>query len=150
MTTDNDPSINQNQRKIVTFRTELGTFEFWTWSGSSFRDIYSRIGGTADQDSVNFFYGNLHSSGAAGRGKCQIIRSSCVWKCQAALKQKGQKERIRPMFLFSPSQRSIVGSVVECSPATRAARVRFPDDANHLFLLPTYLNYLSTRKIIRL
>ena len=23
----------------------------------------------------------------------------------------------------------IVGSVVECSPATRAARVRFPDDA---------------------
>ena len=25
---------------------------------------------------------------------------------------------------------SIVGSVVECSPATRAARVRFPDDAN--------------------
>ena len=27
---------------------------------------------------------------------------------------------------FSPS---IVGSVVECSPATRAARVRFPDDA---------------------
>ena len=27
------------------------------------------------------------------------------------------------------SQESIVGSVVECSPATRAARVRFPDDA---------------------
>jgi hypothetical protein len=26
-------------------------------------------------------------------------------------------------------QSSIVGSVVECSPATRAARVRFPDDA---------------------
>ena len=25
----------------------------------------------------------------------------------------------------------IVGSVVECSPATRAARVRFPDDANN-------------------
>ena len=25
--------------------------------------------------------------------------------------------------------RCIVGSVVECSPATRAARVRFPDDA---------------------
>ena len=32
--------------------------------------------------------------------------------------------------------RSIVGSVVECSPATRAARVRFPDDAN--ILLYTY------------
>ncbi len=30
-------------------------------------------------------------------------------------------------------QSSIVGSVVECSPATRAARVRFPDDA-HFFL----------------
>jgi hypothetical protein len=29
----------------------------------------------------------------------------------------------------SQSQESIVGSVVECSPATRAARVRFPDDA---------------------
>jgi hypothetical protein len=26
----------------------------------------------------------------------------------------------------------IVGSVVECSPATRAARVRFPDDAKFL------------------
>ena len=31
---------------------------------------------------------------------------------------------------FEPHiQSSIVGSVVECSPATRAARVRFPDDA---------------------
>ena len=30
---------------------------------------------------------------------------------------------------------SIVGSVVECSPATRAARVRFPDDAR-LFVNP--------------
>jgi hypothetical protein len=29
---------------------------------------------------------------------------------------------------------SIVGSVVECSPATRAARVRFPDDAEKSFL----------------
>ena len=28
---------------------------------------------------------------------------------------------------------SIVGSVVECSPATRAARVRFPDDAITFF-----------------
>ena len=34
-----------------------------------------------------------------------------------------------------PSQKcvSIGGSVVECSPATRAARVRFPDDANIFF-----------------
>ena len=31
-----------------------------------------------------------------------------------------------PCFKWYPS---IVGSVVECSPATRAARVRFPDDA---------------------
>ena len=31
-------------------------------------------------------------------------------------------------FLTCPM--GIVGSVVECSPATRAARVRFPDDAN--------------------
>ena len=36
-------------------------------------------------------------------------------------------------------QASIVGSVVECSPATRAARVRFPDDANIFFLLPISL-----------
>ena len=33
----------------------------------------------------------------------------------------------------------IVGSVVECSPATRAARVRFPDDAN-LFLMCFHVN----------
>ena len=32
-------------------------------------------------------------------------------------------------------QQSIVGSVVECSPATRAARVRFPDDAFNFFPL---------------
>ena len=32
---------------------------------------------------------------------------------------------------------SIVGSVVECSPATRAARVRFPDDA-HIILWKLY------------
>ena len=36
----------------------------------------------------------------------------------------------------------IVGSVVECSPATRAARVRFPDDANVFltFLYPSKCN----------
>ena len=34
-------------------------------------------------------------------------------------------------------QASIVGSVVECSPATRAARVRFPDDANLFFFTYT-------------
>ena len=44
-------------------------------------------------------------------------------------------EGLCPMLLFPMSislqenDKSIVGSVVECSPATRAARVRFPDDA---------------------
>ena len=33
----------------------------------------------------------------------------------------------------------IVGSVVECSPATRAARVRFPDDAIFSVLSETSL-----------
>ena len=33
------------------------------------------------------------------------------------------------LILASMDIDSIVGSVVECSPATRAARVRFPDDA---------------------
>ena len=36
-------------------------------------------------------------------------------------------------FVFHYNQ-SIVGSVVECSPATRAARVRFPDDAVKILL----------------
>ena len=36
---------------------------------------------------------------------------------------------------FLPWLMGIVGSVVECSPATRAARVRFPDDAVNFFLL---------------
>ena len=35
--------------------------------------------------------------------------------------------------LLEDSYQSIVGSVVECSPATRAARVRFPDDASFFF-----------------
>ena len=45
---------------------------------------------------------------------------------------------------------SIVGSVVECSPATRAARVRFPDDANSFFRYYTlnreYLYYHLVEK----
>ena len=36
---------------------------------------------------------------------------------------------ISPLYL----RRSIGGSVVECSPATRAARVRFPADAINIF-----------------
>ena len=44
--------------------------------------------------------------------------------------------------------RRIVGSVVECSPATRAARVRFPDDANSFFsssdfLFPDYASVIK-------
>ena len=52
----------------------------------------------------------------------------------AAGQRLRRKERLhlqqsfRLVSLFH--HRSIVGSVVECSPATRAARVRFPDDAS--------------------
>jgi hypothetical protein len=44
---------------------------------------------------------------------------------------------------------SIVGSVVECSPATRAARVRFPDDADIFFRMPlvTCLQYHWRRRV---
>ena len=37
---------------------------------------------------------------------------------------------------------SIVGSVVECSPATRAARVRFPDDAKKFFYFLIIFTYM--------
>ena len=40
----------------------------------------------------------------------------------------------------------IVGSVVECSPATRAARVRFPDDAS--FVLLEILENMKIRKVL--
>ncbi len=40
---------------------------------------------------------------------------------------------------------SIVGSVVECSPATRAARVRFPDDANPFFLIFIFSSFMMER-----
>ena len=46
-----------------------------------------------------------------------------------------------PYLMQSVSCRSIVGSVVECSPATRAARVRFPDDA--VFFLFDTLHFLG-------
>ncbi|GIY48912.1 hypothetical protein CEXT_44821 [Caerostris extrusa] len=39
---------------------------------------------------------------------------------------------LRCTLVSKPSRRSIGGSVVECSPATRAARVRFPADARFL------------------
>ena len=41
---------------------------------------------------------------------------------------------------------SIVGSVVECSPATRAARVRFPDDAVNFFPV----SFLLSRLLVEL
>ena len=37
---------------------------------------------------------------------------------------------VRSWYFAAHQISRIVGSVVECSPATRAARVRFPDDAN--------------------
>ena len=53
------------------------------------------------QNSITFTYVNVAKSS-------DLKRSGCIlWIC------------------------SIAGSVVECSPATRAARVRFPDDANN-------------------
>ncbi|GIY48906.1 hypothetical protein CEXT_44751 [Caerostris extrusa] len=39
---------------------------------------------------------------------------------------------LRCTLVSKPSRRSIGGSVVECSPATRAARFRFPADARFL------------------
>ena len=45
----------------------------------------------------------------------------------------------------SPVLISIGGSVVECSPATRAARVRFPADASFLFPnLPVDVTFASS------
>jgi hypothetical protein len=41
----------------------------------------------------------------------------------------------------------IVGSVVECSPATRAARVRFPDDANFFSSVNQY-NVRRGKKVL--
>ena len=38
---------------------------------------------------------------------------------------------------------SIGGSVVECSPATRAARVRFPADAIFFLILQSYFDDFS-------
>ncbi len=46
--------------------------------------------------------------------------------------------------LISWNHCSIVGSVVECSPATRAARVRFPDDA----VIFKWLLFLSLNKFM--
>ena len=46
--------------------------------------------------------------------------------------RSGNEITIWHQFYTCPLPR-IVGSVVECSPATRAARVRFPDDASDIF-----------------
>ena len=49
-------------------------------------------------------------------------------------------------YFGSSARVSIGGSVVECSPATRAARVRFPADAS-VFLLQGKLNWLLVDKL---
>ena len=48
------------------------------------------------------------------------------------------------VWAHSEQQESIVGSVVECSPATRAARVRFPDDANSFYILVDLSTQISS------
>ena len=50
---------------------------------------------------------------------------SVVWNCKMSVWAQSNLEKKTPLRF----QHCIVGSVVECSPATRAARVRFPDDA---------------------
>ena len=58
-------------------------------------------------------------------------------------------------YFCSLTQESIVGSVVECSPATRAARVRFPDDAVHFWLFfifvlfPQYIIFFMCKISLR-
>ncbi len=54
----------------------------------------------------------------------------CYWIQQKTLKRITMSLwKIYFLFHYHSCCQSIVGSVVECSPATRAARVRFPDDA---------------------
>ena len=51
---------------------------------------------------------------------------------------------------FSEEYICTVGSVVECSPATRAARVRFPDDAIfcHSFLKVFLIMESNFKKVV--
>ena len=44
----------------------------------------------------------------------------------------------------------IVGSVVECSPATRAARVRFPDDAILFNLILSHSFYIFEDEVLEI
>ena len=61
------------------------------------------------------------------------------WKCQMSWDEVNSANQLRVNPCVEAV--SIVGSVVECSPATRAARVRFPDDAIVLFLFFA-INYI--------
>ena len=54
---------------------------------------------------------------------------------------------VRPLILMYPAPTSIGGSVVECSPATRAARVRFPADADNNFLVMKTSNFFTAIQI---
>ena len=56
-----------------------------------------------------------------------VCVSVCVRACMREFSAKTLSGHGK--FFFQISHGCIVGSVVECSPATRAARVRFPDDA---------------------
>ncbi len=69
-----------------------------------------------------------------------------VTKLEYGFKMSELNRRVQILTKFAISQRSIVGSVVECSPATRAARVRFPDDANIFFLLFSFFTVIFSIK----
>ena len=58
------------------------------------------------------------------------IRWAC---CSERLVLDTTDTAVKFLGIEHQAQVSIVGSVVECSPATRAARVRFPDDAQYFF-----------------
>ena len=61
--------------------------------------------------------------------------SLCTWDLATFVKIfQSEKFSFHKKFVYLIIKVSIVGSVVECSPATRAARVRFPDDANIFFV----------------
>ena len=62
-----------------------------------------------------------------------------TWFC-IALRSWSRKYLFIYTILFPQTRTGIGGSVVECSPATRAARVRFPADANVLFFFHLQIN----------
>ena len=108
-----------------------GRRAFYHWTN----DARLVAGGTADSD--------IQQNSSCGRVvKATDSKSVSLWE------RRFESYRLRNIFRFStfphreeyrckirPSlDMCIVGSVVECSPATRAARVRFPDDADFFLL----------------